>query len=87
MKAERCTTARSMKRILDAMKENELIPLPRLAKKTDMHEPHLRRALRDMAELSLVIQLPLPKNKRERRKIRDIGRCTMGWKKTKILIV
>jgi DNA-binding IclR family transcriptional regulator len=74
-----------MKRVLEAMRDDELIPLPRLAEKLEMHEPYLRRILQAMAELGLVIQQPLPPHNYHQGRRPVVKCCCMGWKKTKII--
>jgi DNA-binding Lrp family transcriptional regulator len=75
------TTSRIMKRILDGLKEDELIPLPRLAEKIDMSESNLRRSLYDMEDIGLVKKeiLPLPTRTEKARLLHKP--CLYGWRK------
>jgi RIO-like serine/threonine protein kinase len=84
MKTARSTTHRLMIRILEKMSA-EPIPLPRLAEKLEMPESNLRRALNDMRELQLVIQIPLEREQKNRNALTHIKICHFGWKKTTIL--
>ena len=81
------TTNRVMLRILGGMKEEELIPLPRLAEKIEMSESNVRRAMHDMQELGLVIQQPLPRKAHQEYDRPFHKSCSMGWRKTRIVMI
>lgn len=78
------TSNHIMKRVLDKLSTTDAISMPLLAKRLEMGEGNLRRALNDMEELGLVTKVELPKpSARERRKLNHRP-CIFGWKKSGI---
>lgn len=75
------TSNEMMKKVLENLSTDTLIPLPRLAEKMDMQESNVRKALHHMEELGLVKKEPLPPpTKAERAKLHHKP-CIFGWKK------
>lgn len=75
------TTNKVMKRVLDGLKEDKLIPLPRLAEQLDMSESNLRRAMNDMEEIGLVKKELLPPPTRAEKARLLHKPCLFGWRK------